>query len=388
MKIAFILHDFSLTGAPKIGVDMAAIMAKTHDVYLASKKDGPLRAFAEEQEFKDVRIIPTSHEYKLLPLSNRVVSYLSYLEEIRPDYVYVNSIASADWAAACRELHIPFALHSHEMRVDIKALQNIGVFRPTDTHAAHLVISASEECGSDTRSELGLGELAIYNFGVGIDCNAVNRKAHEQTPKAVNAIGKSLKWADSEALDRKRVVMCGVACERKGADLFWHLAERCPELDFVWVGPWDDDIGQPINPAIPLNKKKKLANLYWTNMLSNPYPAIRASDLFMLSSRDDPNPLVVPEAMSLGLPVCTFADTGGSRVWTERFGFSMAGKIDVDRMEAFARRFFQQDHSIFRIEDEFYIESDIHNKMKQLMNIITLNNVDNGRIFHMGNYND
>ena len=105
-------------------------------------------------------------------------------------------------------------------------------------------------------------------------------------------------------------------------------------------------------------------------MLSNPYPAIRASDLFMLSSRDDPNPLVVPEAMSLGLPVCTFADTGGSRVWTELFGFSMAGKIDVDRMEAFTRRFFQQDHSIFNITEKFFEEASIHKKMKGLMHLI------------------
>jgi len=370
MKIAFILHDLSMTGAPKIGVDMAAIMAQEHDIYLVSKREGPLRALAEAQNFEDVRVIPTSHEYELLPLRARVISYLAYLEEVRPDYVYINSIASGDWAAACRELSIPFALHAHEMRMDFQALQNIGVFRPTDIHAAHLVISASEECGNDTRSELDLGAREIYNFGVGIDCGEVARKAREQAPRAVNAAGKQLQWTGSDALDRKRVVMCGVACERKGADLFWELAERCPEMDFLWIGPWDDDIGRPVNPAITLNKKKKLSNLYWTNMLANPYPAIRAADLFMLTSRVDPNPLVVPEAMSLGLPVCAFTDTGGSRVWTERFGFSLAGEIDVDRMETFTRRFFEQGHGIFNLPDEFGQEADIHNKMKLLMNLM------------------
>lgn len=370
MKIAFILHDFSLTGAPKIGVDMAAIMTGQHDIYLVSKKDGPLRSFAEEQNFKDVRVIPTSHEYELLSLSSRVQRYLAYLEEVRPDYVYVNSIASADWAPACRELNIPFAVHAHEMRVDIKALEGIGVFRPADVASANLIVSASEECGYDTRTELALGAQAIYNFGVGIDCEIVARKAGDPLPKAVNFTGKALHWHGSDALGRKRVVMCGVACERKGSDLFWQLAERCPEFDFVWVGPWDDEIGRPINPALPLSDKGKLRNLYWTNMLSNPYPAIRASDLFMLTSRDDPNPLVVPEAMSLGLPVCTFSETGGSRVWTERFGFSMAGKIAVDRMEAFTRRFFQQDESAFRVTEPFVREADIHHKMRNLMNLI------------------
>lgn len=373
MKIVFILHDFSLTGAPKIGVDMAAIMAREHHVYLVSKKDGPLRASAEALDFKDVRVIPTSHEYEFLSFSNRVKRYLVYLEEIRPDYVYVNSIASADWATACRELDIPFAVHSHEMRLGIRELENIGVFRPSDIGSAHLVVSASEECGNDTRSELALGALPIYNFGVGIDCNVVARKADEPLPSAVNFAGKQVSWTGSEALERKRIVMCGVACERKGADLFWQLAQRCPEFDFVWVGPWDDDIGSPINPAIPLSKAGKLANLFWTNILSNPYPAIRASDLFMLTSRDDPNPLVVPEAISLGLPVCTFTETGGSRVWTERFGFSMVGKIDVDRMDAFIRRFFQQEEQAFRITEPFMREADINLKMRSLMDLINAN---------------
>lgn len=371
MKIVFVLHDLSLTGAPKIGVDMAAIMAQDHDVYLVSKKDGPLRAFAEEMKFRDVRVICTSHEYEKLSLSNRVLQYEKYLEEIRPDYVYVNSIASADWATACRDLDIPFTVHSHEMSVDIRSLAMIGIFQLADISAAHLIVSASEECARDTRKELHLRTRAIYNFGVGIDCGIVAQKAAEGLPEAVNANGEALEWRGSALLDRKRVAMCGVACERKGADLFWQLAERCPEFDFLWVGPWDDEIGKAINPAISLNQKKRLPNLYWTNMLSNPYPAIGAADLFILSSRDDPNPLVVPEAMSLGLPVCTFADTGGSRIWTERFGFSMAGRIDVDRMEVFIRRFFGHNGGDYVLPDEFAQEADIHRKMEDLLGMIT-----------------
>lgn len=373
MKIAFVLHDLSMTGAPKIGVDMAAIMARHHDVYLVSKKDGPLRGFAEEMNFKDVRVIRTSHEYEKLSLSNRVLQYETYMEEIRPDYVYVNSIAAADWATACRDMNIPFALHSHEMSVDIKSLAMIGIFQFADVAAANLIISASEECARDTRRELRLGSRAIYNFGVGIDCAVVARKAAEARPVAVNADGNHLEWSGSNALDRRRVAMCGVACERKGADLFWQLAERCPEADFLWIGPWDDEISKGINPAIRLNKSKRLPNLYWTNMLSNPYPAIGAADLFMLSARDDPNPLVVPEAMSLGLPVCTFTDTGGSRVWTERFGFSMAGRIEVDRMEGFLRRFFDHDGGSYAVPDGFTEEADIHKKMDGLMALITEN---------------
>lgn len=366
MKIAFILHDLSLTGAPKIGLDMAAIMARDHDVYLVSKKDGPLRSVAEEKDFKEVRIIKTSHEYEKLSLSSRVAQYQTYLEDIRADYVYINSIASADWAAACRDLSIPFALHGHEMRAEIRSLAISGIFQLSDAASADLIVSASEECAKDTRSELHLGNRPIFNFGVGIDCEIVGEKARGQVPQAVNVAGSLLNLAKDFG-GRKRVAMCGVACERKGADLFWQLAKRCPDMDFLWIGPWDDDVAKPVNPALPLNKESGIDNLYWTNMLSNPYPALKASDLFMLSSREDPNPLVVPEAMSLGLPVCTFSETGGSRVWTERFGFSMAGKVSPARMENFVRRFFSQDDWNYNPSDLFLAEADIHNKVKDLM---------------------
>ena len=370
MKIVFVVHDLSLTGAPKIGLDMAAIMAEDHDVYLVSKKDGPLLDLAKEKNFKDVRILRTSHEYEQLSLSSRVACYHAYLEEIQPDYVYINSVASADWAPACRERGLSFALHGHEMSAEIKALAIAGIFKLSDAASANLIISASEECARDTRNELHLGERPIYNFGVGIDCAMVSQKAQAPFPKAVNILGNSLNWPDSDRKHRKLVAMCGVACKRKGSDLFWQLAKNCPDFDFLWIGPWDDEIAHRVNPALTLNKANRLNNLYWTNMLSNPYPALKASDLFMLSSREDPNPLVVPEAMSFGLPVCTFSDTGGSRVWTERFGFSMAGEVDLLRMENFLRRFFDQDHWTYSPSDLFLSEADIHKKTKRLLDKI------------------
>ena len=107
--------------------------------------------------------------------------------------------------------------------------------------------------------------------------------------------------------------MCGVAVPRKGPDIFWEVAKALPEYDFVWIGSWDDDdYVRNNNNALSLNEQEPLGNLYWTNSLTNPYTALNQIDLFTLTSREDPNPLVVLEAIALDKPAVTFTKTGAS----------------------------------------------------------------------------
>jgi glycosyltransferase involved in cell wall biosynthesis len=50
----------------------------------------------------------------------------------------------------------------------------------------------------------------------------------------------------------------------------------------------------------------------WVGEVSEPHPLIAATDVFTLSSREDPFPLVVLEAMALARPIVAF-DVGGVR---------------------------------------------------------------------------
>ncbi|MCE7798400.1 hypothetical protein LWE61_17825 [Sphingobium sufflavum] len=367
MKIAFILHDFSLTGAPKIGLDIASILSRRHTVSLVSKKDGPLRAFAEKAGLSDVAMINTSHETSRLSLSSRVELYEDYLKRFKPDLVYINSLAAADWASACYMLEIPFLVHVHEMRSGIRALAVEGIYSIGDIRHANLVLSASEECGRDARDELLLGSRSIVNFGVSIDCAAVARKSLEEPAKAVNARKTILADTPKDGRTRPLIAMCGQSCLRKGSDMFWELALRVPECDFLWVGPWDDDTSKVVNPALAMNSERPLDNLYWTGLLANPYSSIVRADLFMLTAREDPNPLVVPEALSLGVPVCSFVNTGGSRFWTERYGFSLAGAVSTDRMESFLRKLLAQTPLDAQPTAAFFEEADIEGKVQELL---------------------
>jgi glycosyltransferase involved in cell wall biosynthesis len=293
----------------------------------------------------------------------RVSKAAAWLEEADPDLVYVNSLGAADWLGAARRTGHRSVLHVHEMMREISMLLLGDVFESYDvTHAAR-VLAASRECMKNVQSAFGIPSDRISNFGVCVDVTDIERRSKEAPPRASRHDGGELDYENRG--ERKIIAMCGLAQHRKGADLFWESARMAPEFDFLWIGPWDDsDVEVVTNPALPLNSATPLDNLYWTNVTTNPYSAMSRADLFTLTSREDPNPLVVPEAIALGRPVLTFADTGGAHEWTSRYGLCLSGAPEPQRLADFARRFFSMEQLEWRPAPEFFHEADLETKTR------------------------
>jgi len=366
MKIAFILHDLNLTGAARLGLQVARVMARSHDVKLVAKRDGPLRETIPEGLFRDLVITDTNHEDCDESLDSRVANASQWLKESDPDLVYVNSIAAADWVGAARQSAHRSVLHIHEMLREISNLRLSNVFDGYDVGHSDRILAASRECLEAVRSAFSIPAEKLTNFGVCVDVPDIEAKSRDKPAAAVRHDGELLDYRGKP--DRKLIAMCGLAQHRKGADLFWETARISPEHDFLWIGPWDDPNSELVNPALPLNSQMPLDNLYWTNTTTNPYSAMARADLFALTSREDPNPLVVPEAISLGRPVVTFAASGGAHEWTSRHGLSLSGKPDPQRLADFARHFFSMKQLDWTPGPAFFQEADLEAKTTELLN--------------------
>jgi len=115
------------------------------------------------------------------------------------------------------------------------------------------------------------------------------------------------------AAQHKIVVGVGYADLRKGFDLFMDAARRLMRRDdcihFVWVGALSADMQRWIQTDFSQREdQSRLHIIGFTDRIKDYYSA---ADCLFLSSREDPYPTVVLEAMNVGLPVIMHRATSG-----------------------------------------------------------------------------
>ncbi len=194
-------------------------------------------------------------------------------------------------------------LHVHEKAAQLRRILEIDLAKFEVLAYADGVVLAADDLRSDLTEVFGFVPERCVDFGIAVDANEIAELARDSDALARNAAGDRLEWGE-----RLRIGMCGQASPRKGADIFFEVAAEMPEHDFVWVGGWSRDEAEE-NIVIDDFERRALPNLYVSNGVDNPYKYIGRFDLFYLSSRDDPNPLVLAEALLLGVPLFCFSQT-------------------------------------------------------------------------------
>jgi glycosyltransferase involved in cell wall biosynthesis len=109
------------------------------------------------------------------------------------------------------------------------------------------------------------------------------------------------------------VLGVGYADLRKGFDLFlqvWNLVRQTnPAVHFCWAGGIDPTLQEWLGPEIKL--AEATGHFHLVGFRSDMQALYSASGVYALTSREDPFPTVALEALSVGVPVVAFADSGG-----------------------------------------------------------------------------
>lgn len=327
MKIAFVCHDADLTGAPKIGFELAKYLTEENEIIMVVKKGGHLLTFPEYRGvFSKVINSNTSHVVSDYSFSKRVGIEKKILKEIKPDLLYVNSVAASDWCKAGKRNKIPVVLHSHEMKNELLSLESIDILKKKLPRYVDLLITVSADAENDINEYFRIPFKKILSSTPGINFTKIEALANvSEFEAAENIFGEEIQ------LDKPVISMCGVASERKGSDIFIEAAKKLPQYNFMWVGPWNEYEASD-NIAFEQYKRDQLSNFYITNQVNNPYPYFKMTDLFILTSREDPSPLVVMEAIFLSKLCIGFSQTGGSKYILDKYGILFNGEINVDRL--------------------------------------------------------
>ncbi|QHO78849.1 lipopolysaccharide biosynthesis protein [Bradyrhizobium sp. CCBAU 051011] len=111
----------------------------------------------------------------------------------------------------------------------------------------------------------------------------------------------------------KMVLGVGYADLRKGFDLFlqvWNLGrQRYPNVHFCWAGGIDPNLQEWL--GLEIKRAEATGRFHLAGFRSDMQALYSASDVYALTSREDPFPTVALEALSVGVPVVAFQDSGG-----------------------------------------------------------------------------
>lgn len=299
------VHECSRTGAPIVGRDLAREAAKTHNVIVSALRDGPLL-----DDFRETscQVVITD-----TPLQDFDVFIGEALKKI--DFAIINSVETWSYVPLLISKDIPFAAYIHEYtNYTFPSFKSTFAALLTD-----LVVFSSEHV-----RESWQGRLKDIGFDIERDSFII-----PQRPLMVGGVGKEeirearkrLSTLIGRDLSNVRLV-CGAGHLqwRKGPDLFAMTSQICrkndPETVFLWVGDglnreeanfgtWMDVHLHQIGAGQPGS------NLYFLPAGPAYMDILAASDVMFVSSRLDPLPNVVFDALEQGCRILLFEGASG-----------------------------------------------------------------------------
>lgn len=309
--VLLITHESSRTGAPIIALKLARHFRAMGSVVTISIRSGPLDPHFTDAS--DLHLsIPSGFEKSSL-FARRVIHRLAALKSF--SFVVVNSVASSGVMYALKALELPTLFLVHEYLSTTPEANSLPRWiweHPFTVFPAPSVL----ENAIRIQPRLGFTRHTVCVPGL----------CHEP-PEPLTTRERADEDARVRAFIRpekseKAIVVLGVGsvCLRKGTDLFFMVAsglrKNYPEINwrFVWVGAGYDPENDPHFSRALQDQLRHLGldeQVVLAGEIDHVENAFMEADLFFLSSRADPLPLVAQAAMDHALPVVCFDKTTG-----------------------------------------------------------------------------
>jgi glycosyltransferase involved in cell wall biosynthesis len=224
------------------------------------------------------------------------------------DLIYLNTAANGDVVAPLAEIGCPVITHVHELEYTLGyGIRRERVRLTIEKTSHYIAVSESVRKNLIENHSIPKDKIdLVYGF-------IPVRMANTERKTAARArVRRELGVSDDDFI----VGACGVPSWRKGADLFVQLASIMSRrrvdrpVWFVWLGsPIDRDVYHQLCYDIKLLGLENSVKLIGSREDAVRY--ISAFDVFVLTSREDPFPLVCLEAASMEVPIVYFDKAGG-----------------------------------------------------------------------------
>lgn len=313
-RLLFIGHDASRSGAPFVLLYLLQWIKTNHpecELDLLLLSGGEL--VDEYQKAANVYVLPSFSDSGLISnVLSRIRAKLSRLHQLRMDniphferdydVVIGNTVVTLRHLAILKERGFRTVSWLHELDRAVEALGMTADLKLLSPSIDRFIVGSGAVAGMLHRLGIDTPVDRIYEFsprGSSIEIDVSAARSELNVPEGAFVVGA-----------------CGTIESRKGTDLFVRMAQKVlaarPEIRFLWIARKDAEADPMYNETIEsIHELNLTEQIKIVRSAGSPTNYLAALDVFVLSSREDPFPLVCLEAANLGKPVICFAAAGG-----------------------------------------------------------------------------
>lgn len=322
-RLVIVSHDAHPHGAQYLALNMARTCVEEfgYEVDLVVLGDGPLKGeFARYAKVHDLAgIDPAGVEARDLVRSLRNQGASAAICNTTVSGTFVPTLKESGFTVVSLIHELPELIRQYglESSAGVIAEQADRV-----VFAADAVAEGFERFASVPQEKSVIRPQGLYKV------NHLRRQ-----PRGIAAARAELRRRYEIEPDAPIVLAVGYADRRKGVDLFIDagvkLLDRRPDARFIWLGKEaePDWMEQAKSAAM---RAGVMDRFIFPGLQENTDIYYAGSDLYALTSREDPYPSVVLEAMDCGLPVVAFAGTGGMASLIDEAGGRNVPAFDTD----------------------------------------------------------
>ncbi len=331
MKILFITHDTSLSGASRSLLYYIEWFKKNkgsekiHILSLTSSNSIHNAFHNISDNYYDLTKINYKPNYSIFNRFKRILFkeeilsekeiLLQELANQKFDILYSNTVVCLPIATEIKKKSIStkILLHVHELKTAInQLLPNFKDFYDNIDYS----IAASELVKENLINYFQFDYKKVIKV---YECSDITISEDESLLDPINS---------------KKVIMVGAAYWAKGDDIFLLVAKevvsRVENVHFYWLGGQSNErftVNQGDIEKLGIEK-----NVHFLSHTSSPHNIVKQADVFALTSRSDSFPLAAIEAGLLGIPIVCFEKASGIQEIIEKGGGYVVPYLDIEKM--------------------------------------------------------
>lgn len=323
MKILIISHEATLTGAPKFAFLLAEHLSNSkHRVSLLLNRGGGLSETFVKLETKQWVVDLSNSSIVSRLFFNFIGGTLGHQKRIlnwvklrKFDVIINNTVMNGDIITKIKSVNSNIVTVVHEMDTVLRWAESMNNSTTKSLNSSKSVVCVSESVKSDLTRLFDTKKVEIEVLP---GFAQVNRNFSTKKTDGSFVVGG-----------------CGSLIYRKGVDLFFHVAKlmktKYPKenIKFMWVG----GVTNSYSYFEFMNEVSKLQledTITITGETNNPEKYFSQMDIFFLSSREDPFPLVMMEVAQFEVPIICFSGCGGAEQFALEGGGLVSPYYDIE----------------------------------------------------------